>query len=136
MLHQHEHEYQYRHQCKIIGISNNILTLETGYSEPIKIKFDSVRQISSTEPVEIHLTNGEVLKGRITTEKSGKVLVNGESGRGDVAVEMANIAALNPPPKKPVTWKGNITLGGNLQMMRQAQKGEFRSNPRCTFIRV
>ena len=100
---------------KLIGISNNILTLETGYSEPIKIKFDSVRQINSTEPVDIHLANGEVLKGRITTEKSGKVLVNGESGRGDVAVEMANIAALNPPPKKPVTWKGNITLGGNLQ---------------------
>jgi putative salt-induced outer membrane protein YdiY len=28
---------------------------------------------------------------------------------------MDNIAALNPPPKEPVTWRGNLTVGGNLQ---------------------
>jgi len=100
---------------KIIGLSNNILTLKTGYSEPIKIKFDSVRQINSSEPVEIHLTGGEVLKGRITTGESGQILVAGGEGRDEVTVAMANIAALNPPPKKPVTWQGNVTLGGNLQ---------------------
>jgi putative salt-induced outer membrane protein YdiY len=100
---------------KVVELSNGSLTLATSYSEPINIQFGSVRQMSSTEPVEIHLTNGEVLKGKITTDNSGKILVEGRTGRDNVSIGMNNIAALNPPPKEPVSWKGNITLGGNLQ---------------------
>jgi hypothetical protein len=47
---------------KIIDVRDGILTLETGYSEPVKLKFEAVEKMSSTEPVELHLTDGEVLK--------------------------------------------------------------------------
>jgi putative salt-induced outer membrane protein YdiY len=100
---------------KIIDIRDGIMTLETGYSEPVKLKFEAVEKMSSTEPVELHLSDGEVLKGKITTSTDRQVAVEAGPGREAVAVAFDNIAALNPPPKKPATWKGNISVGGSWQ---------------------
>jgi putative salt-induced outer membrane protein YdiY len=100
---------------KIIDVRDGILTLETGYSEPVKLKFEAVEKMSSTEPVELHLTDGEVLKGKIITNTNRQAAVEAGPGREAVTVAFDTIAALNPPPKEPVTWKGNITLGGNLK---------------------
>jgi putative salt-induced outer membrane protein YdiY len=100
---------------KILEVKDGVLTLETDYSEPIKLKFESVQKMTSSEPVELHLTNGEVLKGEITTNTMGQVAVSAEPGREAVAVKLDNITALNPPPIEPVRWKGNINIGGNWQ---------------------
>jgi len=100
---------------KIIEISEGILTMETGYSEPLKLKFEAVQQMSSSEPVELHLADGEILKGRITPAADKQVVVEAGPGRETVVVGFENIAALNPPPEEPATWKGNVTLGGNWQ---------------------
>lgn len=127
---------------RIIEIRDGILTLETDYSDPIKLKFEAVDRMSSSEPVELHLTNGEILKGKINTDAERQVSVEAASGREKVAVGLDNIAALNPPPKKPVTWKGNVTVGGNWQdgnsdtmnisagglATRRTEKDRFRIN--------
>jgi putative salt-induced outer membrane protein YdiY len=100
---------------KILEIKDGILTLETSYSEPISLKFEEVQQMSSTEAVELHLTDGEVLKGLINTNSNRQVTVEAGPDRETVAVGLDNIAALNPPPKEPATWRGNINVGGNWQ---------------------
>jgi len=100
---------------KILEIKEGILTLETSYSEPVKLKFEAVQKMSSSETVELHLTDGEILKGKITTDEEGHVEVAAGPGRQTVTVALGTIASLNPPPKKPATWKGNVTLGGNRQ---------------------
>jgi putative salt-induced outer membrane protein YdiY len=100
---------------KILEIKDGILILETDYSDPIKLKFVAVQQMSSLEPVEIHLTDGEILKGKITTDTMGQLTVAAGQDREAVAVKFDNIAALNPPAAEPARWKGNITLGGNWQ---------------------
>jgi len=100
---------------KILEVKDGILTLETDYSEPIKLKFEAVQKMTSSEPVELHLTDGEVLKGEITSNTMGQVTVAAEPGREPVAVKIDNITALNPPPIEPASWKGNITIGGNWQ---------------------
>lgn len=104
---------------KIIDVRDGILTLETGYSEPVKLEFEAVEKMSSTEPVELHLTDGEVLKGKIITNTNRQAAVEAGPGREAVTVAFDTIAALNPPPKEPVTWKGNITLGGEPEGWQQ-----------------
>lgn len=99
----------------IIEIKDSILSLETTYSDPIKLKLEAVQRMSTTEPVEIHLVDGEVLKGKITAEGEKEVAVEAGPGREAVAVALASIAALNPPPAVQAAWKGNVTLGGNWQ---------------------
>ena len=100
---------------KIVEIKEGVLTLETSFSEPVKLQFEAVQQMKSSEPVELHLTDGEVLKGKITAKGDRQVAVEEGAGREAVVVELENITALNPQPKEPATWKGNITLGGNWQ---------------------
>jgi len=97
---------------KIVEISDGVLTLETVYSEPIKVKFEAVQQMSSSEPLELHLIDGEVLKGKITIKGDRQISVEEGTGREAVTVDLDNIEALNPPH---ATWKGNITVGGNRQ---------------------
>jgi putative salt-induced outer membrane protein YdiY len=127
---------------RIVGITDGILTLETSYSEPIKLKFEAVDRMSSSEPVEIHLSDGEILKGKLTGDAERQVAVEAGPERDKVTVGFDSIAALNPPPKKPVTWKGNITIGGNRQdgnsdtlnisagglATRRTEKDRFRIN--------
>ena len=79
---------------KILEIKDGILTLETDYSEPIKLKFESVQKMSSSEPVSLHLTDGEVINGKITTNTMGQIVVAAESGRDAVSVQFENISAL------------------------------------------
>lgn len=100
---------------KVTEVKDGVLTLETSYSEPIKLQFEAVEKMSSTEPVELHMADGEILKGKIAPSGDRQVSVEAGPGRESVTVSLENIAALNPPPKKPVTWRGNITLGGNWQ---------------------
>jgi putative salt-induced outer membrane protein YdiY len=100
---------------RITEIRDGVLTLETDYSEPVKLKFEAVQQMSSTDPVELHLTDGEILKGIIRAQADKQVEVADGVNREAVAVGFDAIAALNPPPKEAVTWKGNITLGANWQ---------------------
>ena len=127
---------------KIIALKDGTLTLETDYSEPVKLKFEAVDRMSSSDPVELHLTNGEILKGKITTDANRQVAVEAGPERKEVTVGLDNIAALNPPPKKPVTWRGNVTVGGNWQdgnsetmnistsalAVRRTEKDRFRIN--------
>ena len=70
---------------KIIGIKEGVLTLETSYAEPIKLNYESLQQMNSSDPVDLHLKNGEILKGKISTNSSGQLVVDAGSGREAVA---------------------------------------------------
>lgn len=97
---------------KVTGMTNGVLTLETAYSPPIEIQASAIRDIRTDDKVEVKLSSGEVLKGRIVSEKEGQVTVEPSDQRERVAVDRHTIEAINPPPVK---WEGGITLGGNMQ---------------------
>ncbi|MDX1776274.1 MAG: DUF481 domain-containing protein [Desulfobulbales bacterium] len=100
---------------KIIEIRDGVMILDTSHSGTINVQFEAVRQISSSEAVELHLADGEILKGKITTTTGNQVAVDEGPGREAVTVGLDNIVALNPPPKEPATWKGNVSVGGSWQ---------------------
>jgi len=96
-------------------IENGILVIETGYSEPIKIKFSEVKRIRTDKALEMHLDGGEVLQGVIDTDDEGKIVVESSEIRGPVSVERNRIVALGLPGVKPSQWHGNISIGANTQ---------------------
>ena len=55
----------------VLRIEEGILTLETDYSEPIKIQKEKIRSISTDKKVEIHLSTDEILEGKIKTDDYG-----------------------------------------------------------------
>lgn len=51
------------------------LILETDYSQPIEITVAKIKEIKTDKPVNLYLKEEEVLQGRITMLKEGKIVV-------------------------------------------------------------
>ncbi len=100
---------------KVVSIIDQLLTLETAYSDPIKIKVDQIRRITSDDPVEVHLTGGEVMKGTLSSPSDRQINVGASLERQSISVGMDAVRAINPPPVLPIEWKGNMLLSGSLK---------------------
>jgi putative salt-induced outer membrane protein YdiY len=88
------------------------LTLKTDYAGSIDIDVSKIKKVSTTSPVEVHLQDGEVLKGQLATTEEGQVKVEGSEQRQATSFDWKNVASINPPPVK---WTGSITVGANDQ---------------------
>jgi putative salt-induced outer membrane protein YdiY len=91
------------------------LTFVTDYAGSIVIPVTKIKEILTDKPVEIHLSSGEVLKGKIKTVEDKKLMVEESPERPPTILEMKNVASINPPPPPPVKWTGVVAAGGNLQ---------------------
>ena len=97
------------------------LTLKTDYSGPIEIQVSKIKKIYTDKPAEVHLTGGEVLKGKIETREDGQVVVEKSAEREATSVDLQKVASVNPPP--PKQWSGSINIGGNMQTGNTDRKG-------------
>jgi putative salt-induced outer membrane protein YdiY len=95
----------------VIKAEKGTITLTTDYSEPVLIKTSAIKSISTDGPVEVHLTSGEVLKGKLSTI-AGEITVESSEGRKSSAISWDQLKSINPPP---VRWSGNVSLGLNSQ---------------------
>ncbi|RJR15622.1 MAG: DUF481 domain-containing protein [Nitrospiraceae bacterium] len=100
---------------KIIRVEGGTLTLETGYSEPVKVQSSKIKNISTDSPVELHLMDGEILKGTINTDSSGKLVIKGTESRETAVIGWEKVSAVNPPPVAPPKWNGRVNMGANWQ---------------------
>ncbi len=97
----------------VVNIDNGTVTFSTDYSDPVKIQSSKIKEVITDTPVEVHLLEGEVLKGTLRTVEDGKVIIESNTDRESAVVQRANIKSINPPDTSK--WTGNITVGGNHQ---------------------
>jgi putative salt-induced outer membrane protein YdiY len=91
------------------------LTFVTDYAGPIVIPVAKIKEILTDKPLEIHLSSGEVLKGKVKTVEDNKWMVEESPERAPITIETKNIASINPPSPPAVKWTGAVAAGGNLQ---------------------
>jgi len=96
-------------------IEGGKLFLKTDYSQPVEIEVSKVKKITTDKPVDLYLTSGEVVKGKVQTAPDGKLAVESMPGQAPRTVDLQNVAGINAPPKAPPKWRGNISLGGTQQ---------------------
>jgi len=94
-------------------LAGGIVSISSDYAEPIKVKAEKITRITTDSPVEIQMKSGEVLKGNLKTDGNGVLTVEQVIGRGSVAIDLNNVAAINPPPVNK--WKGAVVVAGNYQ---------------------
>jgi putative salt-induced outer membrane protein YdiY len=99
------------------------LTLKTDYAGIIEIQMGKVKKIITDNPVAVHLTTGEVVKGKVKPVEEGRLEVEESPERGATTVEMGKIASINPPPKEVPKWHGNVTAGGYIQSGNTDRRG-------------
>src|SRR5512135_81350 len=97
----------------VVKLQGGKLTLKTDYAGSIEIESGKVKSIVTDEPVEVHTTSGEILKGKLKVVEPGKLTVEPSAEREATAVDLQKVAAINPPPQG--VWHGSVTIGGNLQ---------------------
>ena len=97
------------------------MTLKTDYSGPIEIQVSKVKKINTDHPAEVHLSSGEVLKGKIQTKDDGQVIVEKSAERETTSIELPKITSVNPPT--PKQWSGSINLGGYILTGNTDKKG-------------
>lgn len=117
---------------EIIQMTGGLLTLKTIFHEgdPVKIKWSEVAGIDSEEGLTFVLTNGTILYGTPVLTQPGTLGVQTEMLPEPLAVEVDLVAAVNPPPKKAVTYTGNVNFGGskttgNTKIQNISLVGEF-----------
>jgi putative salt-induced outer membrane protein YdiY len=91
------------------------LILKTDYSQPIEIQVAKIKKITTDKPVDLYLTTGEMVKGKVLATEDQKLAVEPAPGQAPRMVEMQNVAGINAPPKAPPKWRGNISLGASQQ---------------------
>ena len=96
-------------------IEGGKLFLKTDFSQPIEIQVSKIKKITTDKPVDLYLTSGELVKGKVQTTEDGKLAVEPAPGQAPTTVELQNVAGINAPPKAPPKWRGNISLGGTQQ---------------------
>ena len=96
-------------------IDGGKLFLKTDYSQPIEIQISKIKRVTTDKPVDLYLTSGELLKGKVQTAPDGKLTVEPAPGQAPATVDLQNVAGINAPPKAPPKWRGNIALGGTQQ---------------------
>lgn len=97
----------------VVKLQGGKLTLKTDYAGAVEIEAGKVKSIVTDEPVEVHTTSGEILKGKLKVVEPGKLTVEPSPEREATAVDMKTVAAINPPPQG--VWTGSVTVGGNVQ---------------------
>jgi putative salt-induced outer membrane protein YdiY len=97
----------------VTNLVGDFLSLTSDYSEPIKLKTSKIIGITTDNPVEIQMKNGEILKRNLKTSADGVLTIEQATGSNRVVIDLKNISAINPAPV--CQWSGSVVAAGNYQ---------------------
>jgi putative salt-induced outer membrane protein YdiY len=96
----------------VMRVEGGKLILKSEYAGEISIPVEKVKTLAMDGPAEVHLSSGEVIKGKIKITEGGRVAVEPTPEREATSFDWKKVASVNPPPQK---WKGNINVGASTQ---------------------
>lgn len=101
---------------EIISMIDGTLKAKATFSpgEPIPIAWSEVTGIETQRSIILVLKNGVTLHGIAQFGKSGTIQLATDLIKVTIPVKITQVAAINPPEKKPINYKGNINFGGSL----------------------
>ena len=96
---------------KIESLVDGKLILKSDLAGTITIDFSNIKTLSSSDPIEVHLKDGTVLKEKVASAKDNYFAIEETKLLKAQEFEMVSITSINPPiPPKP-KWEGDISAG-------------------------
>lgn len=97
---------------KITAMDAGKLTIESAVAGTVIVNMSDVQTFSTDEPVELHLSDGTVIKQQVATAPAeGTIATAGSGAIASQQIAIADVAKINPPPVK---WTGSIRAGALL----------------------
>lgn len=93
---------------RIVDVRDGTLSLSSDVLGDLAIPMKAIATFATDEPVEIHLSDGAVLRQTVATGDDGEVRTTGNAGVDAQAVPLAAIAAVNPRYGR---WSGSVSAG-------------------------
>jgi hypothetical protein len=93
----------------VTGMAKNKLEVTTAHSGKLQIDWAQVVSVKTDAKVKVKVETGELFEGKLSPGQEGRLKVETEGAAQPVEVDLAKVKYLNEPP---VTWHGNINLGG------------------------
>lgn len=96
---------------KIKQVVDGKLIFQSNLAGEVTIDMANVRALSSDSPVALHLSDGTVLHQQITGGSQGKLTLAAGQATPPMELAVADLGAINPPPKPQPKWEGNVSAG-------------------------
>ena len=85
-----------------------------GAGDPFQLKWEEVANLATSQAITLTLTEGVTLQGTAQKGEPGVILLHTPVVSILIPIQMSSITAINPPKKNPVTYTGNVNIGGSL----------------------
>ncbi len=95
---------------KILNLKGGKLVVQTDAAGKVTLEWTKVKGLDSASPIELVLQDGTRLKRKVAPGAEGNLKLEGGT-LGLPSVPMNLVTGINPPPKPPVKWTGNVNLG-------------------------
>ncbi len=92
-------------------LTDGKLVLASAVAGEVTIQLSEIRTFSSDAPMEVHFTDGTVIKQRILSAGPGRIGIGPTDALTAQAFDLAKIAAVNPPAKPTPKWHGAVSGG-------------------------
>lgn len=96
---------------KILNLSQGKLTFKSDMAGEVTIDFSKVATLESEEAVEMHLSDGTVVRRKLVKSEQGEVGIEAGKDIGAQSFELGSIESINPPPAGKPKWKGAVSAG-------------------------
>jgi putative salt-induced outer membrane protein YdiY len=96
---------------KVVSMSKAKLLLKTFDVGEITIRWEDVASLSTEEPLDVCLREGETLIGKINAAEGSTLILEPTSGNRPVVLQMAQIKTLEQQ-KEPAGWDFDVDLSG------------------------
>ncbi|MBI4585170.1 MAG: DUF481 domain-containing protein [Planctomycetes bacterium] len=98
---------------EVVQMTAGELKLATRFNGDVPIKWTEIKALKSEKPIEIHLKDGTVIAGTVEPGPDGSLKIKSAEAAEPVAIKLESVVAINPPAKKAITFKGNVSFGGS-----------------------
>lgn len=116
----------------IIQMTDGTLTMKTIFGGEVKIEWKEVTSIKTVKSLPFVLSDGSRIQGRAEGGDGGRLRLQGDMMDAASTVDLSSVTAINPPPRRPIRFKGNFSIGasiadGNTRTKAFSLLGEFEA---------
>jgi putative salt-induced outer membrane protein YdiY len=94
---------------KVKTFADGKLTIESDLAGTITVGLSNIATLKTSQPVEVHLSDGTSFKKQISRAETGRFAVEGDQTLKAQDFNVAAIVAINPPVKEEPKWHGDIS---------------------------
>jgi len=100
-----------RYSGTIVKLTDGKLVLKSDAVGEVTLNQGDIQSFSSTGPLEIHFKDGAVLNQSVQVGQPGQFAIETGTTLRAQTFQIADITAINPPPKPQPKWTGSLSAG-------------------------